>query len=63
MKKQTIHEVTDLDYPVKLEQTGLDRFTVTYGLQVRAGLDYAEAAKEYGKCILHSATCAGRIKN
>ena len=63
MKKQTVHEVTDLDCIVKLEQTGRDQFTVTYGLHVRDGLDYAKAAAIYGECILHSATCVGRIEN
>lgn len=59
--KKLIHAVTDLDCAVTLHQTGKDRFTVTYGLQVREGLTYGEAAKEYGECIMHSAACAGKL--
>lgn len=39
----------------------LTLFTVTYGLQVKPGLSYAEAAKELGECLLHAANCDGLI--
>lgn len=50
-------------YPIKLEQAADGSFRVTYGLQVKAGLGYAEAAKELGECIMHSAACAGSLDN
>jgi hypothetical protein len=34
-----------------------------YGLQVKTGLGYAEAGCEFGLCVMHSATCAGKIKD
>jgi hypothetical protein len=55
------HQVTDADCTVSLHQTGPNRFNVLYGLQVKEGLNYNQAAMEYGSCIMHSLTCAGRI--
>lgn len=63
MTTRICHEVTDLDSPVQLAQTGIDRFTVTYGKQIKTGLTYNEAASEYGACIMHSAACAGKLDN
>jgi hypothetical protein len=63
MKKITCHEITDLAFPIKLEQTGVDRFTVTYGKQVKKGLTYGAAAAEYGSCIMHALACEGRLDN
>lgn len=48
---------------VSMTQTGFDKFTVTYGLHVKKGLDYAQAAKEFGECVMHDASCYGRIDN
>lgn len=50
-------------YPITVTQTGVDAFTVTYGLQVRKGLTYADAARELGECIFHAAACAGKLDN
>lgn len=36
-------------------------FTVTYGLQRKEGLTYAQAAKELGECIFHLEACNGKI--
>ena len=57
------HETTGLAFPVKLEQTGIDRFTVTYGKQIKRGLNYGQAASEYGGCIMHALACDGRLDN
>jgi hypothetical protein len=57
-----VHRVSDLDTYVTLVQTGHDKFSVVYGKQVKVGLTYTEAALEYGACIMHSAVCAGRVK-
>jgi hypothetical protein len=53
----------DLEFPVSLIQTGVDRFTVTYGKQTKSGLDYAQAACEYGACVMHALACAGKLDN
>jgi len=46
---------------IELYQTGLNRFTVYYGLHVKENLDYSQAAKEIGECILHNAACQGYL--
>ena len=61
MKKQIVHRVTTLDYPIVLEQNSLTQFSVVYGNQLKSGLSYREAAHEFGECLMHSAVCAGRI--
>lgn len=48
---------------VILTQQGRDRFTVTYGRQVKSGLTYAAAAAELGACIMHRAACEGTLDN
>lgn len=61
--KKVCHEFTDPAFPIKLEQTGIDRFTVTYGKQVTKGLNYGQAASKYGSCIMHALACDGRLDN
>jgi len=54
-----------LDYPVRLYQTGRSKggtFKVVYGQQLNGGLSYAQAAHEFGKCVMHSAQAAGLIE-
>lgn len=48
---------------VKVTQTGIDRFTVTYGLQVKKGLNYEQAAREFGYCVFHALACDGMLDN
>ena len=48
---------------IELQQTGIDKFTVVYGLQVKSGLSYARAAHELGECIMHFQSCEGTIDN
>ena len=50
-------------HDIALDQQGKDRFRVTYGVQVKEGLTYAEAAKELGVCIMHALACDGRLDN
>lgn len=63
MGKKLCHETKGLAFPVKLYQTGVDRFTVVYGKQVRTGLDYGHAASEYGLSIMHALACDGKLDN
>lgn len=37
------------------------RFAVVYGLQLKADLTYAAAAKEFGECVLHSLACDSKL--
>jgi len=63
MTKQLCIELPDLAFPVKLEQTGLNSFTVTYGLQVRKYLCYTQACTELGACIMHALACDGKLSS
>jgi len=36
---------------------------VTYGLQVKDGLTYAQAARELGECIFHALACDSILNN
>jgi hypothetical protein len=38
-------------------------FRVTYGAQVRDGLTYAKAAKEFGECMFHHFACESMLNN
>ena len=53
----------NLAFPVKLEQQGIDQFTVTYGLQVKRRLSYNDAATELGASIMHALACDGLLDN
>lgn len=48
---------------IELQQKGLDNFTVVYGLQVKPGLTYGQAAKELGAAIMHMQSCNGWLDN
>lgn len=63
MKKTLCFELPDAAFPIKLEQTGKNSFTVTYGLQVKSRLAYGAAAAELGECIMHALACEGKIEN
>ena len=65
MKEQLCHEVLDIvpQWPIRLTQTGRDRFTVQSGKQFKRGLTYADAAAEYGRAIMHALACENRLDN
>lgn len=48
---------------LELQQTGFDSFTITYGLQVKTGLNYEKAAMGLGACIMHMQACNGSLDN
>lgn len=62
-KPKLCHRVQDAGCVVELHQQGVDRFTVTYGRQVKSDLTYDEAATEYGAAIMHGLACEGRLDN
>jgi hypothetical protein len=59
----TCLRLPDLAFPVTLEQSPRGLFRVTYGKQVREGLDYSAAAKEFGLCVFHALACDGKLDN
>ncbi|MCB0711318.1 MAG: hypothetical protein KDD67_03205 [Ignavibacteriae bacterium] len=61
MKTKEVYRVKDGAFPLIIEQTGKDCFTVTYGRQVRQSLSYGDAAREFGYCLFHLMTCEGRL--
>jgi hypothetical protein len=63
-KYKTCWELRDAGgYPITLEQLRPDCFRVSYGLQVRSGLTYAQAAMELGSVVMHLLACEGRLDN
>jgi hypothetical protein len=54
-------QTTIAGFRIELRQTGIDRFRVQYGKHRRTGLDYENAARELGECILHACQVAGTI--
>lgn len=50
-------------FPIELRQKKADNFTVIYGLQVKQGLSYNQAASELGSCIMHALACDDMLGN
>lgn len=49
---------------VEVQQRGRKGyFRVVYGLRVKDGLTYAEAAREFGECVFHLQACEGVLGN
>ncbi len=46
---------------VYLLKTG-KKFSVVYGLEIREGLSYADAASRYGFAVFHQLACEGKIE-
>jgi hypothetical protein len=52
-----------VDADIELAQTGIDQFTVRYFKQIKSGLTYSQAAREYGCCLMHWLACEGKLDN
>lgn len=67
MKKKTPRfEITDpaqVGFPVRLYQARNGKFSVLYGSEMHDGLEYGEAARQFGLCLFHALACVGRINN
>lgn len=59
MKTTLCYEMTDL--AVKLEQTSINGFTVTYGNYVHDHLNYTQARIMLGACIMQAIALSGKI--
>jgi hypothetical protein len=42
---------------IRVEQTGWNKYTVTYGVEIHENLDYYDASTELGRCIFHRLGC------
>jgi hypothetical protein len=61
--KRVHSEAPDGQYTVALFQhKSRKRYAVAYGLQYESGLDYVQAAKDYGLCLMHALCCAGELE-
>lgn len=52
-----------LAFDLTLYKEGRSTFSVVYGEQTKAHLSYAEAAKEFGECMMHALQCQGVLDN
>ncbi len=50
-------------YDIVLLQNESDNFTVQHGAEVKSNLDYYQAAKSIGFCIMHALSCGGKIED
>lgn len=50
-------------YDIVLLQTEPGNFTVQYGAEIESNLDYSQAAKSIGFCVMHALSCDGKINN
>jgi hypothetical protein len=46
---------------VTLMQVRKGKYVVVYGMNVSSVFDYAQAAKDFGECIMHALQCAGKL--
>ena len=58
-----VYVAKGMDYDVELFNTGVGKFAVKYGSQVKKGLNYEQAAKEFGQRCFHSMVSAGIIEH
>ena len=56
-------EIEIAGYNIILLQNNHDNFTVQYGAEVESNLDYSQAAKSVGFCIMHALSCDGKIND
>lgn len=60
--RNTFKSATSASF-IELQQHGFDRFTLVYGLSVKAGLTYDKACTELGAAIMHFQACEGTLDN
>lgn len=56
-------QICNLNWPISLEQDKDGSFTVSYGVDVRQGLTWQQAAKRIGDSIMHSLACESIIED
>jgi hypothetical protein len=60
--RHVVYETELAGFPIKLEQSGKDRFTVIYGRQIDQDISYRLAAARLGEAMMHALTCEGKIR-
>lgn len=57
------YSMPDLDVHLDQSESKTGLFKVTYGLQIKSGLTYVEAAHEFGECVFHALACESKLDN
>ena len=60
---QEIFKIEIAGYAIVLQQNEPDNFTVQYGEEIESNLDYSQAAKSIGFCVMHALSCDGKIND
>jgi hypothetical protein len=60
---QEVFKIEIAGYNIVLQQNDCDNFTVQYGAEIESNLDYSQAAKSMGFCIMHALSCDGKIND
>jgi hypothetical protein len=55
--------IEHLDTPVMFTDHGNEEYTIQYGCDRNRAHSYAEAAKMFGECLMHSMACAGNLND
>jgi len=63
MRRKLCFELLNGSFPIRLWQHGKDNFTVEYGKQINASLDYAVACCKLGQAIFHCLACDDKLDN
>lgn len=56
-------DICNLNWPISLEQDKDGSFTVSYGADVRQGLNWQQASEWLGNSIMHSLACESIIED
>ncbi|MCP5006546.1 MAG: hypothetical protein GY941_21790 [Planctomycetes bacterium] len=63
--KREVVKIKTLDHDVTLSviiaSDGFQEFIVQYGKEKLTHLNYSQACKQFGACVLHSAQCMGLL--
>ena len=60
---QEVFKIEKAGYDIVLLQNEPDNFTVQYCAEIESNLDYSQAAKSLGFCIMHALSRDGRIND
>ena len=60
---QEVFKIEIAGYDIVLQQNEPDNFTVHYGAVIESNVDYSQAAKSIGFCIMHALSCDGKIND
>lgn len=61
VKGKLIATLPGESFALKLYQTSKHKYTTVYGLEVKSGLSWLEAAHSLGEALFHSLECDGVI--